>query len=166
MLRSRRWGVRSSLPPSLPPRRGGHCAGLGAGESLQVPAVPMRRQLSRIDLSRFLMKATGACQLSLSTEGGLWRGASLCWKWREWRMQLPESVWPDGAQIRSYGELDPAVYLLQGFPGFSLLTGCCSCSFPIYLPCSLCAICGLCRPWNTQAGHITALLKPSLGTRA
>lgn len=97
--------------------------GLGAGESLQVPAVPVRRQLSLFDLSWFLMKAAGACQPSLGTEGGLWRGASLCWKWRDFRMQLPESVWPGGAQIWSYGELDPAVYLLQGFPGFSLPMG-------------------------------------------
>lgn len=41
-------------------------------------------------------------------------------------------------------------YLLQGCPGFSLLTGHCS-------SCSLLAICSLCQQ-NTQALHITALL--------
>lgn len=44
-------------------------AGPGTGESPHVPAVPLRRQLSWIDLSWFLMKAASACQRCLGAEG-------------------------------------------------------------------------------------------------
>lgn len=61
-------GIRSSLLP----RRKGRCR-----ESPHIPAVPMRRQLSWIDVSRMMWLLA----LSWQREG-FGRGASLHWKWR------------------------------------------------------------------------------------
>lgn len=110
-------------------------AGPGAGESPHVPAVPVWRQLCRIDLSWFLMKAASACQLaSVAARVSI-----------AWGGQL-------GAKCRTRSA-DP-----QGFPRYQCSDWCHS-SFLTRLPWSLGgAVCGLCLQQNTQAGHLASLL--------
>lgn len=128
--RSREWGS------GAPTFSGERTTGPGTGESPHFPVVPVWRQLSWIDLSWFLMKAAGACQPSLATEGGLWeRSLSVLEMERLESVAATVSVawWRPDLELR----VTRLVYLLQGFPGVSVPTGRYSCSFLICLPWSL-----------------------------
>ena len=119
-------GTRCSFPGER-----AAAAGWGTGESPHVPAVPLRRQLSWVDLSWFLMKAASACQLSLGVEGeevlcagnGLESVAarvSMAWGRPVWELRVSR----------------PSL-LITGFPGWQCPEWCHSCPFLTRLPWSL-----------------------------
>lgn len=93
-------GSGESGSPSLPPRRKGRSGWPGSRESCR-PSSAHVEAAQLADLSRLLMKAAvPASRLSAQREGRE-RGAALCWKWRDWRRLLLESLQPGGAQIWS-----------------------------------------------------------------